>query len=310
MKNIVELLTGTAKEYITLDLANFNKAHGNGLSVKIVVPCFCQARCPFCFNNLTTETQRHDFNKFFADLKISLDRIFDTLGESRTISLDITGNEPTFNVTVFNELMYVLKDYRDRADKIVLTSNGFHLYDCLPAMAGIVDIVNVSLHHYDENVRKTEILRTQYIPDNFELKKIVTAGNSLGITFTAVAVLFKKFERFETFFNKFVAFAKETGFKDVRFRSNFVDRTDYQVEVENAEIEYIHHDQVPGLDTKIIKVDGFEVRILAGVPDLTEFVIGPELVIDDDGETYLDYNKRFKINETNIEYMKNVYLFA
>lgn len=311
MKNLMETLIGEAREYEIVPVATFKQGHGNGLSVKIVVPCFCQAKCPFCFNNLTTDTQCHDYEAFFKDLKISLDRIFGNLAGKRNISLDITGNEPTFNVNVFKRLMYVLREYKNQTDKIVLTTNGFHLAECLPEMAGVVDIVNISLHHYNEDIRKKEILRTDFIPSNDELKNIIEAGNAVGITFTAVAVLYKKFENFADFYNKFVDFAMAVGFKDVRFRSNFVNKDEFIGEVLNTNIEYQEFNALSGLTTKIIKDrarNGYEVRILVGVPDLTAYVVGPELVIDDNGKTYVDYNKRFPIDDENIIHFENLYI--
>lgn len=311
MKNLMETLIGEAREYEIVPVESFKQGHGNGLSVKIVVPCFCQAKCPFCFNNLTTDTQCHDYEAFFKDLKISLDRIFGNLADKRNISLDITGNEPTFNVNVFKRLMYVLREYKNQTDKIVLTTNGFHLAECLPEMAGVVDIVNISLHHYNEDIRKKEILRTDFIPSNDELKNIIEAGNAVGITFTAVAVLYKKFENFADFYNKFVDFAMAVGFKDVRFRSNFMNKDEFIGEVLNTNIEYQEFNALSGLTTKIIKDrarNGYEVRILVGVPDLTAYVVGPELVIDDNGKTYVDYNKRFPIDDEKIGYFANLYI--
>ena len=303
--NTIKNLLGESNEYITVNPANFGAGHGNGLSVKIVIPAFCQAKCPFCFNNCTIETQKHDFKKFFVELRKSLDMVF-TL--NRSISLDITGNEPTFNVPMFEQLMFILRDYKEKTSKIVLTTNGFHLRECLPSMAGVVDIVNISLHHYDENVRKNEILRTNFIPTNAELKEIIKIGNECGITFTAVAVLYKKFEIFKNFYNKFVEFARTTGFKDIRFRCNYVEQDDFTTEVMNTKFDNYRVEHLKALNTIYINENGYDVRIMAGVPDLTEIVVGAELVIDDDGKTYVDYNKRYAVNQENVNTFNYIYL--
>lgn len=310
-KNLMETLIGKAREYEIIPMETFKGGHGNGLSVKIVVPCFCQAKCQFCFNNLTINTQRHNYETFFKNLKISLDRIFGSLGERRNISLDITGNEPTFDVNVFKRLMHILHEYKGKAKKIVLTTNGFHLAECLSEMTGIVDIVNISLHHWDEDIRKKEVLKTDAIPSNEALKSIIEVGNSNGISFTAVAVLYKKFERFIDFYNKFVDFAIATGFDNVRFRSNFIDKDEFTNEVLNTDIDHQEVDAHRSLTTKVIKDsarNGYEARILVGVPDLTAYLVGWELVIDDDGKTYIDYNKRFPIDDSTIGYFNNLYI--
>lgn len=303
--NIIQNLIGKNAKYITIDPNNFAAGHGNGLSVKIVIPAFCQAKCPFCFNNCTIETQKHDFDMFFTELRKSLDMVF-TL--NRSVSLDITGNEPTFNIPMFEKLMYVLREYKNKTYKIVLTTNGFHLKECLPSMAGVVDIVNISLHHYDENVRKNEILRTKFIPSNDELKEIIKTGNECGITFTAVAVLFKKFENFKNFYNKFVNFARTTGFKDIRFRCNYVEQDEFTQEVMNTKFDNYRIENLKALSTIYIDENGFDVRIMAGVPDLTEIIVGPELVIDDDGKTYVDYNKRFAVTNENVGAFNYIYI--
>ena len=304
--NIIQNLIGKNAKYITVDPNNFAAGHGNGLSVKIVIPAFCQAKCPFCFNNCTIETQKHDFDMFFTELRKSLDMVF-TL--NRSVSLDITGNEPTFNIPMFEKLMYVLREYKNKTYKIVLTTNGFHLKECLPSMAGVVDIVNISLHHYDENVRKNEILRTKYIPTNDELSEIIKTGNECGITFTAVAVLYKKFENFKNFYNKFVNFARTTGFKDIRFRCNYVEQDEFTQVVMNTKFDNYRVEKLKALHTIYIDENGFDVRIMAGVPDLTEIIVGPELVIDDDGKTYVDYNKRFVVTNENVGAFNYIYIF-
>ena len=56
-----------------------------------------------------------------------------------------------------------------------------------------------------------------------------------------------------------------------------------------------------GLDSKYFDIDGFNVSIYRGVSELIDYVIGVELVIDDDGNIYLDYNKKLPMNEEDIK---------
>lgn len=298
MMNAAKELLGIDRYCYVKEFTKWNYT-GSTLSVKIVVPCFCQAHCPFCFNKLTTETQEHDYMKFFTNLKVSLDNLFATV-TNRKISLDITGNEPTFNVGIFRHLMAVLREYKDRTERIVLTTNGFNLAEVLNDMAGVVDIVNISLHHYDAEVRKNEIFRTGYIPNNRELAELIHFGNELGITFTAVAVLYKKFEDMEVFYHNFMAFALQTGFKDVRFRCNFCNKDSLVTEVENINFPGKKVVDVAALKTIFIEDDILPARVLIGVCDLTEYVIGVELVVDDDGNTYVDYNKRYPVTKDKL----------
>ena len=82
--------------YIPFDEIS-TKGHGNVLSVKIVIPTHCQAACKFCFNKITKKTQKHDFSVFMSNLRNSLD-VIGTVYHNRHITIDITGNEPTFNL--------------------------------------------------------------------------------------------------------------------------------------------------------------------------------------------------------------------
>ena len=307
--NIVKTLLGTNREYITVKPQDFKKGHGGSLSVKIVLPCYCQAHCPFCFNNLTSETQKHDYEQFFNNLPKTLDMIFNNIVD-RTITLDITGNEPTFDINVFSRFMSIIKKYKSKASKIVLTTNGYNLEKCLNDIVGIVDIVNISVHHYDYKNRKM-IFNTPYIPDDVNLKRIIEFLNNNDTASTAVAVLYEKIENFEDFYNNFISWAMNLGFKDVRMRSNFCSEDKFIDEILNTKMKNEKMNSVGGLTTKIIVDEntGFETYILKGVPDLTEYVVGAELVVDDDGYCYIDYNKRYHVNNSNIKYFNNLYIF-
>lgn len=276
---------------------NNNEGHGHTLSVKIVVPCYCQAHCPFCFNHQTINTQVHNWNGFISNIFNSLNMLFDNIN-NRRISLDITGNEPTFNIEQFEQLMDCLKFfkkiYKDKIDKIVLTTNGFHLYECIPYMEDIIDIVNISLHHYNYKNRQ-DIFQTKYIPSNDDLKVIIKNLNDINISVTSVAVIYTNIDMYD-FVNKFARFSKDIGFKDARIRVNFT--TNNQL-IRNLFYVKFEHEEVceqSGLSTKYLIIDNYNVNVYLGVTDLVDYVIGVEMVIDDDGKLYVDYNKRYKVD--------------
>lgn len=289
---------------------NEQAGHGHVLSVKIVVPCYCQANCKFCFNKQTINTQVHNWPNFIYNIDRSLHELFSNI-KNRKITLDITGNEPTFNIENFKVLMRVLKQYKDwyrnNIDKIVLTTNGFHIYECIPYMKDVVDIVNISLHHFDYNERRN-IFRTKYIPSNDDLKEIIHQMNNINISVTSVAVIYEKID-FVSFVNKFAEFSQNTGFKDCRVRINFTDnsehiRNQFNIKFDN-EIVY----RQAGLSTKHININNYNVSIYLGVTDLVDYVIGVEMVIDDNGKLYLDYNKRYDIDQTAFnDFDNNIYV--
>ena len=306
--NITDLL----KDYKLINIQETKGiGHGDSLSVKVVIPCYCQAKCKFCFNKLTQTTQQHNYEEFFNNLVKSLDLIVENLADKRNISLDITGNEPTFDIEVFKKFLNIIAPYKKYFNKVVMTTNGFHLKELVPYMKDIIDIVNISIHHYDYKER-INIFGTRFIPNNDELKTLITNLNDNNITVTAVTVLYKEYDNdFKKFFDNFTFWAKDLGFKDVRMRSNFysndpwIDKILYDIHIEEESLNCVN-----AWTTKIIKDkrNGYETRILKGVESILKYVIGPELVIDDDGMLYVDYNKKYSIDEKTINIFENIYV--
>ena len=71
--------------------------------------------------------------------------------------------------------------------------------------------------------------------------------------------------------------------------------------------EVVYHQR--GLDSKYFDIDGYNVSIYRGVPELIDYVIGVELVIDDDGNIYLDYNKNIPMTSKDIKlFNDNIYV--
>lgn len=309
-KNVVKELIGIDQQYIKVNPCDHRDGHGSGLSVKIVLPCYCQAHCPFCFNNLTICTQKHNYEEFFSNLSDSLDLIFNNI-DNRPISLDITGNEPTFDVEVFSKLMDVISKYKPNTQKVVLTTNWFKLWTCLQYMKNVVDIINISVHHYDYEKRK-QIFWTSLIPDDNDLKSIIKILKDDGIICTAVAVLYQYIENFKEFYNNFMLWAVDLGFKDIRMRSNFCANDKFIDDIIDTKFEIDDVNILSALTMKIItdKETGFQTYILKGVEDLTKYVIWAELVIDDDWKCYIDYNKRYQVNDSNIKYFNYFYFFV
>ena len=64
-----------------------------------------------------------------------------------------------------------------------------------------------------------------------------------------------------------------------------------------------------GLNSKFIKINNYPVNIYSGVPSLIDYVIGVEMVIDDDGKLYLDYNKEYPLNNDDLHIIdKNIFI--
>lgn len=285
-----------------------HKGHGLHISCKIVLPTFCQANCSFCFNKVTRETQKHEWLAFTHNLCTSLSHIFTNINK-RKISFDITGNEPTFDVEKLLEVLETLTTYKSmfpqNFEKIVITTNGFHLNDLLKKrIEGIVDYINISLHSTDYEER-CDIFKTDKIPNNLQIQFLNLDANQKGIETTSVAVISEPIKNFENFIERFSTDSKQLGFKNSRIRVDYKgDKETRNQFFDNFKNEPI--DLCPGLMTKNIVYDEeYHTDIYLGVKDLTEFVIGSEIIIDDDGYCYLDYGKKYLLTDDIISDVLN-----
>lgn len=303
-----------------------NGGHGDTLSVKVVLPTFCQAKCRFCFNRYTAETQCHNWDIFFSNFETALKQVFMEAGYRR-ISIDITGGEPTFNPEKFQEFLRSLKTTiyeaqeqiqspgRPVIDKVVLTTNGYRLEECMDMFEfEIIDIVNISLHHYNYLDRQN-IFGTKFIPSNGDLFRICEKLRDAGKKVTAVAVVWDgEFlhpdypKCTENNFRKFVGtFAHEIslmGFHDGRIRLDYMDTKGnadlFAVEFPNESLY-----MTPALQVKSLNHLDLPINIYKGVPDISEFVVGPELIVDDNGMLYLDYIKEKPIRGEEVAVLAN-----
>ena len=299
--------------FISIPVEKMSKAgHGDILSVKIVLPTYCQANCKFCFNNYARNTQQHNWETFFYNLYKSLNNIFEI--KNRRISIDITGAEPTFNIPMFERFLGILKYYiidKPNICKVVLTTNGFQLEKCIDTIPDfeVIDIVNISLHSIDYKTR-IDTFKTKYIPSNFDLKRINQKLEMKGITSTGVAVIYdNEFTTQNDFYNFVKTFGNSLnglGFLNGRIRLDYMDMVSKNIQnMFNTKFEKEITQIQNALKTKI--VDDFEcnIKIYKGVPDISEMVIGPEMIIDDDGKVYIDYIKEKPITDNQIKLFEN-----
>ena len=72
-----------------IERANYNKV----ITIKLVIPCGCNAKCPFCYNK--DKSMNYDKQQFLNNFIDSLSDIIQKIGNKNPISVDITGGEPT-----------------------------------------------------------------------------------------------------------------------------------------------------------------------------------------------------------------------
>lgn len=279
------------------------------LSIKLVIPSGCNKLCPFCFNKLNRETASYNVDTFKKNFVDSLMQVVNTarrFNPNRGISLDITGNEPTFDVELFMFVLEKIKLIKHLFSKVVLTTNGKNILYVCEQMRGVVDIVNVSVHHYlpSERIKAFGVYGTH--SDDIYYEYIVKALKNTGIHTTAVAVIYTPLEEgFECYISNFSKWCKTQGFNDIRLRSNFYEDDDFFVDYMNDERFDTTPIVISGLWSKKFNVNGIDVLMLKGIKSLISNVVGVEVVVDDNGLAYIDYGKEYYFKEI---YLRHIYV--
>lgn len=278
--------------------------YNNVISVKIVIPGGCNARCKFCYNRDMWRKNIREvvpFAAFRLNLNDSLKTIIEEIGEKDRISIDITGNEPTCNIPDLMYALAVIRNYKECVSRVTLTTNAFFLEKLIPFLPGIVDYVNISLHDFREKYRRRVM---DWSVLDVVVKSCVEKLNGCGIPCSAVAVIWKKYQDFSWWRDRFIEWCKEYGFISLRFRCNvhmddqsFFDEYMEQT-INDPRFQVITHENTPDSHWCRLRMeDKFRVFFLHGVKDTTKFTKGIEYVIADDGGLYTDYKKQHPIGE-------------
>lgn len=295
-----------------LDILNtyqVRKEYDGVISVKLVIPSYCQAKCKFCFMN-GYKDMKHDYDEFISNFLNSLTEIIIANNDKQLISLDITGNEPTFNPNLLKIVCDKLRTYKylNKITRCVLTTNGFMLKDVISYLAGVVNYVNISTHHYNLNERRN-IFGTWKIPTDDELIEIIAKLSEIGISTSTVSVIYKDIEDFSKFVNNYIDWAKKIGFYSIRFRGDcatdeFAPTFNKYISKIISDNRYLVIEDNISNDSHwcriIDKGNGYLFYMLQGVANTYEVSRGIEYIINDDGKPYLDYYKQHPFCENDL----------
>ena len=304
-----ENVVNAAKWHLwVLDNYNVRVDYGNVVSIKLIIPSFCQAKCEFCFMN-GYKNMEHDYDLFLNRFIDSLGDVVDRVYGKQPISLDISGNEPTFNPDLLRKVLRRLKNSKwlDKINRVTLTTNGYKLNEVLDSLIGVVNYVNISIHHYNLNERR-EIFNTWRIPTDEELTSLIVRLLDRNITTSAVSVVYKEIENFPNFVENFISWAKKIGFESVRFRGDcatdkFAPTFNGYIEEVKATEKYKIIQEENTNDShwlRLVDKDGFFFFMLQGVASTYEYSRGIEYIINDDGNAYLDYYKEKKVVDNKL----------
>ena len=295
------------------DIIQIRKSHyirsndDNVLSIKLVLPIHCNAKCEFCY--LRKENHNLAFNKkqFLNNFISSLRKII-SKNYGKAMSLDISGvGEPTFDLKFLEQVVEKLKesDIIKNFIRVTFTTNGYKLKEALPIIAGIVNYVNISIHSIDENKRK-KIFHTNTTPNNEELDNLILISYNLyNIKVSSVFVIDRL--SCEDFY-KINDWCIDKGFYTNRIRFNVYEPTTFKKRVSKLLVE-----ECRTLDNNLSVVYGenetessyyitlYKNNLLCyifdGIPDTASNAYGIGVNILDDGIAYIDFYKQYPLAE-------------
>ena len=285
-----------------IERIDYNKV----ITIKLVIPGGCNAKCPFCYN----KDKKMTCNKaqFLENFIPSLDNLLNEIGDKNEVSVDITGGEPTLDYEFLIQVLTKLREYniKSRVLRTTMTTNGVNLDKVIPYLEGVIDYINISIHShkYEERYEITGMKFTEY--NYFQLVQKLKA---VGIDTSASAVIYKDIPNFNSWRDDFIFWARTNGFKAIRFRcdvfwkdSEIFDNYLLSAKYDNR-FDVITYENTTDSHWLRLrdKETGFRVFFLHGVLDTSLLTKGIEYVIDDDGKCYCDYYKRIPIEKYEYE---------
>ena len=285
-----------------IERVDYNKV----ITIKLVIPNSCNAKCPFCYNkdkNITLN--KEEFYNNFID---ELDYVLKEIGDKNPVSIDITGGEPTLDYEFLIRVLNRLKEYniKSKVLRTTMTTNGTNLIKVIPYLKGVIDYVNISIHDY--RIEERMNILGLSIPSSY-YKSCVSQLKEIGITTSVCAVIFKEIPDFKSWMDNFIDWAKENGFISVRFRCNvFWDKSSifdkYLLqEKEDDDFTVITYENTTDSHWLRLrrKSDKMRVFFLHGVLDTSILTKGIEYVIDTNGKCYCDYYRKTPIRDYKYE---------
>lgn len=169
----------------------------------IILPGSCQANCSFCYWK-----EEKASKNYLSQLSKALKKL-----PSEYTRCTISGGEPTISPHL-QDVVALLRKSR-QWEAIVLATNGCKLADFTDLD---VDHVNISRHHFNDNVNSFTF-KTKNLPTTEELVKIIDAFNANGKDITLNAVLSGILST-EDDFKQYIQYAKKVGASGVVFRAD------------------------------------------------------------------------------------------
>lgn len=193
------------------------KEYNNVITVKLVIPGGCNAHCTFCYMK-NYENVANSSSDFMVNFISSLSFIIDAIGDKNPISLDITGNEPTYNVELLKNILQALKRFniKNKVIRTTITTNGYNLKEVAPYFDGVIDYVNISVHDFRKSERE-KIMRCEPLADA-DYISVISYLKTIGIKASAISVIYQPIHNFHTWRDAFIEWCIKMGFIGLRLR--------------------------------------------------------------------------------------------
>lgn len=270
------------------------------LSVKVVLPYSCQAKCAFCYNKHGEYgNQVCHMSWKGLDYDTICGSIFKVMriAAGRPISIEITGGEPTAELVELEQFTTALMKYgiptHDQIKRITLTSNGYQLGHALYSLHGATKYVNLSLHSTDFEER-TKIFGTRCIPNDEEIVKLTNDAAGYGIDMSGVFVV-DDFSMELDKFDETNKWCEIHGLVSTRWRSNVFEKNKVGLKAfaeklaDHPSYNLVVYEEAKDSSYAIFARNGSHlVYLLDGVEDATQTSLGVSVLIRADGKIFHD----------------------
>lgn len=284
------------------------KQYNKVISVKLVIPSGCNAKCEFCYLNDKRVQRKYDKQHFLENFIDSIKLIIEKVDGKNPISLDITGNEPTYDVELLKEVLLKLKEFniKDKVLRTTITTNGCNLDELIPYFDKVIDYANISIHDFRKQYRD-RIFGCDTLSD-IDYKNIVSELSKIGIKSSAVSVIYKPIKNFDEWRDLFIEWCRKQGFIALRLRHNVfnTDNSVFEGYMQSAlnckDFTVITHEKtVDSHWCRLRRYDGFRLFFLSGILETYIYTKGIEYCVDDDGLLYADFYKQIPIDKYEFE---------
>lgn len=266
-------------------------------NLSVMLPGMCNAKCEFCFWERYQESNKfpkYDFALKVFDQVMALPECFK--------QMSITGGEPTISSAFLPMLATAerLKKF-GKINKVVLTTNGVRLKEHLKDVCSVVDHINISRHHYDDD-ENCKIYKTLSVPSSIDVFSLVSSVHSFSdvdICFNCVVSPNVSVN----FCHRFINYARAIGVKAVSFR--IYHNSMGECEAEKFFVNEYGSEDVstcPVCRTVRMKVKDFCVNWKYSVLEPTKHWNGVyELIIQPDGRLTADWSGNILVDPKELE---------